>query len=123
MSPRLMSRRTARRLFTTDGIVLGATLDSHDSAEQDHILNINRLNIADHVMRFMDYEPVTRSAAGLSTKTSTEGQTIPTLTTLEEDPLSPLGDAPSAYNAEGKILRVRDTKSSHGTLGCTARRE
>ncbi|KAJ5885036.1 hypothetical protein N7495_009546 [Penicillium taxi] len=123
MSPRLMSRQTARRVLTTEGVVLGATLDSHDSAEQDHILNPNRLNTADHVMSFMDYELVTRSAAGLSTETSTEGQTIPTLTTLEEDPLSPLGDAPPAYNAEGAVSQVRDTKSPHGTLGCTARRE
>lgn len=58
----LTSRKTARRVITADGVVLGANLDRHSvpvvlAPEPEEKGRLNELD-SDHVMSFMNYDRV-----------------------------------------------------------------
>ena len=127
-----MSRSTAPRIVTDEGVVLGANLDRYtvptgsDGGQRvDGNGNGNgerrERNAQDHVMSFMEFGGEAmggRSGEAYATAVQS-GRAARADAFLVEDSFSPMSDVPPAYESGG--FSPRDKKSPSATMGLGSR--
>ncbi|KAJ6117514.1 hypothetical protein N7512_007239 [Penicillium capsulatum] len=119
-SPRLMDRKTARRVVTRDGIVLNANLDLETDSpvgESAVTEKENKRRSGDHVMSFMTYgENSDRTRMGSSSDLASGRYYV--MAGVAEENQGPENEVLPAYDVgEGDGSVDRDAKSPLGTLG------
>lgn len=119
MGPRLMDRKTARRVVTRDGVVLNANLETgadSPGAEMEPKRMDDNPSSEDHVMSFMTYgggvEMMTRKK---TENDSSQGRNL--MATVSEERMSLENDILPPYDAgDGSVSVDGDTKSPSGTM-------